>query len=153
MKRPKLLCVGLDSRTRVSYERAFRRGGYDVLLASRPSKALRAFHSPVNNIDVVICSYDLPGMTGAELAAELKRANPRVHVIMFSGSQAMLEEASHFVDAAVPQGAAPELVISKLDRLFGTRDSDLISTHRYIPVTSAIAGIVVAGLFVSKLWE
>jgi DNA-binding NtrC family response regulator len=151
MQRTRLLCVGLDPRTRLSYERTFRRCGYDVHSTSRPSKALKRLRENGNNIDIVICGYDPPGISGAELSAEMKRINPLVHVILVSGSQPMLEDASHFVDAAVPEGTTAESLLNKVRGILNSRRDEELSSESRGPLATAVAGILVAGVIASKL--
>jgi hypothetical protein len=65
-------------------------------------------------------------MNGAELAAELKRFNPMLPIIMVSGSQPVLEEALHFVDASVEKGSSITLFLDQVENLLN-RSPELAS--------------------------
>jgi len=154
MKRPKLLCVDNDASTRQKYERVLGGRGYDVVLAGGGPQALNLFHSKDNDVAAVISGYDMPGMNGAELAAELKHCNPRLPVIMVSASQPALEEAPHFVDAAVPKGAPVERIVSKVETLLAARaEEEGVPLSRYVPMGAAIAGLALAGFLLPRIWE
>jgi CheY-like chemotaxis protein len=77
---------------------------YEVLVAEGGHQALNLFRSKTKEIDAVISDYEMPGMNGAQLAAELKRYDPETPVIVISGFLPILEQTPYFVDAAVPKG-------------------------------------------------
>src|SRR5439155_19916919 len=66
------------------YETMLGSNGYHVLLAQDSRQALAVFQEKVKEIDAVISDYEMPGMNGIELAAELKRYNSSLPVIMIS---------------------------------------------------------------------
>ena len=57
--------------------------GYKVLTATNPHAALRLF--ALNEVDLVITDHLLPGLSGVELTAEMKRLKPEVPVILYTG--------------------------------------------------------------------
>jgi CheY-like chemotaxis protein len=61
-----------------------RNEGYEVLTSSDALKAASIAAS--QEIDVAILDYQMPFMSGAELAAICKAANPDVRVIFYSGT-------------------------------------------------------------------
>jgi CheY-like chemotaxis protein len=143
MKRARLMCVGEDARRRASYERLFGESGYDVIAAGGGSQALHLLKSPATQVDAVICDYDMHGMNGAELAAKLKHYDPRVAVILISNCQPVLEEATHFVDAALPKAAPAELVLSEVEELLGRYPQEQNSAFGYLPIGPIVAGLAV----------
>ena len=86
MNRPTLLCVDDDPGIRQLYEAMLGTYGYEVLVAEGGHQALNLFRSKASEIDAVISDYEMPGMNGAQLAAELKRCDPEIPVIVVSGS-------------------------------------------------------------------
>jgi DNA-binding NtrC family response regulator len=58
----------------------------------------------------------MPEMNGLELAAELKRRDPRVPVILISGCQPVLP-ANHRVDASLSKGASLETILNQIEAL------------------------------------
>ena|SRR5581483_3134715 len=149
MTRPKLLCVDDDPQMCGMYEKVLGSHGYDVVTAEGASEALHVFHSKDQQIDAVISDYEMPGMSGAELAAELKHENPQLPVIMVSGCQPVVEEAGHFVDAAVLKGSPIHAVLDQIDALLA---SQALSRHsaRRSPLVALLAGVAVCVLLIPK---
>jgi len=100
-----------------------------VLVAEGGYQALNLFLSRTKEIDAVISDYEMPGMNGAQLAAELKRYDPEIPVIVISGSLPVLEEVPYFVDAAVPKGASVETIVDHIETLLEARRAGQISTR------------------------
>ncbi len=57
--------------------------GYQVVTATDGAAAMEVFGSI--QVDLVITDHSLPGLTGAQLAREIKRLNPAIPVVLFSG--------------------------------------------------------------------
>lgn len=47
--------------------------GFNVLLANTPFEALNILKDPNNKVDLMVLDYRMPGMNGAELAAEIRK--------------------------------------------------------------------------------
>lgn len=152
MKRPRLLCVDDDPGIREFYETLFGTHGYEVVLAGSGRQALKIFHSHQIPIDAVITDYDMPEMSGPELAAELKRSRPGLPVIMVSGSQPVVEEAPHFVDAALAKGASVRQILDEIEALLAAAGSRA-SWSRYVPLGEVLAAAVGAVLLVHRIWK
>ncbi len=71
--------VGLGEALRLSLEIV----GYKVVFSADPRAALNIFKAKA--FDLVITDLRMPGMTGWELAAEIKRLNPRMPIIAMTG--------------------------------------------------------------------
>jgi DNA-binding NtrC family response regulator len=153
MKRARLLCVGEDARIRASYERLLGDRGYDVIAAGGGNQALCLLKTPETQVDAVICDYDMHDMNGAELAAKLKHYDPKVAVIMVSNCQPVLEEATHFVDAALPKGAPAELVLSEVEELLGHSAQDQRTGFGYAPLGSIVAGLAFLAILLRFVLE
>lgn len=121
MKKITLLCVDDDPGIRNFYARMFSSHGYEVITSINGMQALKLFHSKEQEIDAVISDYDMPEMNGAELAAEIKRCNPMLPIIMASGSKPVLEEAMNFVDASIEKGSSIRLFLDRLEMLLRQR--------------------------------
>ncbi|GAC1430748.1 MAG: hypothetical protein NVS1B11_25670 [Terriglobales bacterium] len=120
-KKITLLCVDDDPGIRSFYLRMFSSHGYEVITCENGRQALKLFRSSALEIDAVISDYDMPEMNGAELAAELKRSNPMLPIIMASGSQPVLEEAMNFADASIEKGSSMRVFLERLERLLSRR--------------------------------
>lgn len=152
MKRPRLLCVDDDPGIREFYETLFETHGYEVVLAGSGRQALKIFHAHEKPIDAVLTDYDMPEMSGPELAAELKRFHPALPVIMVSGSQPVVEEAPHFVDAAFAKGAPVRQILDEIEALLASAGRSA-SWSRYLPLGEALAAVVGAVLLIHRIWE
>ncbi|HZQ67533.1 MAG TPA: response regulator [Terriglobales bacterium] len=149
MRRAKLLCVDDDPGIREFYDTLFGSHDYEVIPAADGRQALSILRSHPKQIDAVISDYDMPGMSGPELAAQVKLLRPDLPVIIVSGSQPVLEEAPHFVDAAMAKGAPIQEILRRVGVLVGSREQEL-RRARFVPLGSALATVAVGALIVGK---
>jgi DNA-binding NtrC family response regulator len=98
------------------YETLLASEGYEVLLARDARQALELFEARKDEISAVMSDYSMPEINGLELAAELKRRDPYIPVILISGCQPMLPE-NHRVDASLPKGAPLETIVNQIEML------------------------------------
>ena len=124
MKCGTLLCVDDDPGIRELYEVVLGSYGYQVIVAAGSGPALKLFHS--REIDVVLLDYEMPGMNGAHLAAELKRCDPGLPIIMISGHHPVLGNAQQFVDAAVAKGDSMEKLVDQIEVLLEARTQEVL---------------------------
>jgi CheY-like chemotaxis protein len=152
MKHLTLLCVDDDPRIRELYEALLGSHGYEVLVASSGRQALKLFHSN-QEIDAVISDYEMPGMNGVELAAELKLFDPTIPVIMVSGYDLPTDTMTPFVDAAVAKGAPVERLLDCIESLLGISVSPEtgIPSANYASLGSTLIGLATAGFFLMRV--
>jgi CheY-like chemotaxis protein len=110
-----LLCVddeplGLEVRKVV-----LQRQGYDVLTATSGREALKIFAGSA--IKAVILDYSMPEMNGAQVAAELKRINPEVKILLLSAYLDLPDEVSKYVDARAVKATSPTAFLTALRQL------------------------------------
>jgi signal transduction histidine kinase/CheY-like chemotaxis protein len=67
--------------------------GYKVLTAENGEAAERVIAGCAHEIDLIVTDLNMPRMNGRELLARLSRNNPRVRVILTSGSEELLDDA------------------------------------------------------------
>jgi CheY-like chemotaxis protein len=89
--------------------------GYEVLTASSGLEGLKLFAA--NPIRAVIVDYSMPGMNGGEVAAEIKRLNPAVKIMMLSAYVDLPEEALKWVDIRAVKGVSPTSLLADLKQL------------------------------------
>ena len=77
MKTRALLCVDDDLGVLEFYETLLASEGYEVLPARDARQALALFDARKDEISAVMSDYSMPEINGLELAAELKRRDPR----------------------------------------------------------------------------
>ncbi len=89
--------------------------GYEVLTACSGPEGLELFSS--ETISAVVLDYAMPVMNGGEVAAEMKRRNPEIPILMLSAYVDLPDDALQFVDARALKGESPVTLLKELDRL------------------------------------
>jgi DNA-binding response OmpR family regulator len=138
--RPKtLLCVDDDEAIRNLYAAILDRHGYEVLLACDGWQALRMLYARAHEVDAVILDYQMPGLNGAQLAAEVKRRSPLMPVILISGDMDIVESPPPHTDATLEKGVPVSIILEKVEALIGTIGipKERIAFPAYTPLGSA----------------
>ena len=97
-----ILCVDDEENQLAVRKLVLERAGYLVLTASSGQQALDFLDS--YRIDLVLSDHLMPGMSGAELARQIKERNPKLPVILLSA-----------VNEAPADAIYADLFMSKLD--------------------------------------
>ena len=96
-----ILCID-DNEDVLECEKAFLESfGFIVLTAPSGDKGLEL--ASVQEIDVVIVDYLMPGMNGHEVAIKMRRVKPQAPIIMLSGEIDVPEQALEWVDVFIPK--------------------------------------------------
>jgi CheY-like chemotaxis protein len=141
MAKRRLLCVDDDSCFRQFYKNLLGTHGFEVTVAASGSQALKLFLT--RKIDAVLTDFEMPGMTGAELAARLKRLRPELPVVLVSGSRLAVETPPEAVDLALAKGAPMTKLVDQVEVLLArsfSRPAPL-RPARLIPLGSVLASI------------
>ena len=77
-----VLCIDDEPNGLVVRKAILRNKGYEVLTALSGPEGLKLFKA--NPIDAVVLDYAMPGMDGGQVAAELKRLNPDIKILLLS---------------------------------------------------------------------
>jgi CheY-like chemotaxis protein len=111
---PVILCVDDEVPALALRCLVLTSAGYEVLTAADGVGALELFKCiPV---DLVITDYWLPGLTGVQIAAEMKWLKPAVPVILFSGV-AEAPPGSELADLVITKGMPVEELLSEIGKL------------------------------------
>jgi CheY-like chemotaxis protein len=95
-----ILCID-DDLVILCYEMALlERSGYEVLTASSAQQGLQL--ATTCKCDAVLLDYEMRGMTGDEVASEIKLVKPELAVVLLSGCEVPLRTLA-LVDAFVPK--------------------------------------------------
>jgi CheY-like chemotaxis protein len=86
--------VGLSLRSDIMETR-----GYEVTAVTDARKAAESFQS--GSHDLAVLDYQMPKMTGAELAAHLRRKCPGLKIILFTGAVYVPPNDLKFFDLVV----------------------------------------------------
>jgi len=100
-----ILCVDDEKNPLVLRKLVLERAGYEVITAGSGKEALEILSSRA--VDLVLSDHLMPGMSGAELAKEIKNQNPQMPVVLISGVNDIPAEAD-VADAFVSKVEGPE---------------------------------------------
>lgn len=85
--RPRILLVDDERSVRDSLYTLLESEGYEVLAASNGSDGLTIFRQSTRPIDLLVTDYNMPRMSGLELARECSRLYGELRVLYVSGSR------------------------------------------------------------------
>jgi CheY-like chemotaxis protein len=108
-----ILCIDDEPEILRLREQQLEMYGFLVLTASSGTEGLQLL-SDGQAVDLVLLDYVMPGMSGDQLAQELKRLYPRVPIVLMSGFQELPETLLRMVDGYVRKGQDPEVVIKTI---------------------------------------
>ena len=115
--RPRVLLVEDESAVRELLSSALERNGFDVVAAGSAEEAL-ALASPVFRI--LLSDISLPGMSGVQLAKQLRRTLPGLRVLLMSGyARDEFAEGPNALDDLpfIPKPFATRTVVERLRSL------------------------------------
>jgi CheY-like chemotaxis protein len=84
---PRVLLVDDEKHVRESLYTLLERDGYEVLASSNGPEALSIFRLSVRPIELLVTDYNMPEMSGLELARECSRLSGELKVLYVSGSR------------------------------------------------------------------
>jgi len=122
----RILLVDDDTSIRNSLYTILERDGYEVLAAGNGEEALRAFRQAKPPIEMLITDYNMPGMSGVELACECSRLQDGLKVLYVSGSAA---DGALAKDLKSPNRAFLSKPFRRHDLLRSTRELLLTELH------------------------
>jgi two-component system, cell cycle sensor histidine kinase and response regulator CckA len=83
-KAPRILVVDDEQSVREFTQRALQTAGYEVVVAANGREALELAEGR-GPFDGFVLDVVMPGMSGSELAQELRRADPDAKILYFTG--------------------------------------------------------------------
>jgi CheY-like chemotaxis protein len=109
-----ILCIA-DDQAILRYEQALlERSGYAVLTAMSAEQALRLV--TMCECDAVLLDYEMPVISGYEVASQIKNVNPDLIIILLSSSE-VPTHALVLVDAVVPKLDASQQLLPVIAEL------------------------------------
>jgi CheY-like chemotaxis protein len=97
-----ILCVDDEENPLILRKLVLEKAGYEVVTAGSGRKALEILQS--QSVHLVLSDLLMPGMTGTELARQVKQLYPKIPVVLVSG-----------VNEIPPEAAYADLFISKVE--------------------------------------
>jgi CheY-like chemotaxis protein len=110
-----VLCIDDEPHGLVARKAILRNKGYEVLTALSGPEGLKLFET--NPVDAVVLDYSMPGMNGGQVAAELKRLNPNIKILLLSAYVDIPKETLQFVDKQSVKGVSPTSFLIDLEQL------------------------------------
>jgi len=89
---PVILCVDDEPNALVLRKLVLQKAGYEVITASSGKQALEMAES--RPIDLLLSDQLMPGMTGTQLAKQIRVIAPKTRIVLISGVNEMPPDAS-----------------------------------------------------------
>jgi DNA-binding response OmpR family regulator len=71
-----------DPIVRAMLEKLLKQGGYDLIVAEDGQDAFQKHVDHKGRIDLLVCTVQLPGMTGSDLASQMRLTRPELRVML-----------------------------------------------------------------------
>jgi len=111
-----ILCIDDEEPALLLRRRILEKAGYRVFTALTGKEGIEIFR--FRPIDAVILDYWMADMDGLDVAAQLKKLNPKTPVIMLSGYTSILDEGMGRVDLWLRKGEGdPEQLLLAVAQL------------------------------------
>jgi len=110
-----ILCIDDEATGLMVRKILLESQGYEVLTASSGPEGLELFVA--HPIEAVVLDYSMPGMNGGQVAAELKRLNPNIKILLLTAYVDLPEEALKWVDKRSVKGVSPTSFLADLQEL------------------------------------
>lgn len=117
---PRLLYVEDDPNQRMLLSAILEQSGFRVFSAQRALDGLEL--AAQECFDAVILDYDLPDMTGAQLAQEIRALEPAAKIILLSGRGQLPAGELVYVDIHIVKGSLTEHVIETVFALINQHE-------------------------------
>jgi CheY-like chemotaxis protein len=119
-----ILCIDDEEPALFLRRRVLEKAGYRVFTALTGKEGIELFR--FQPIDVVILDYWMADMDGLDVAAELKKLNPKTPIVVLSGYTSILDEGLGRVDLWLRKGEGdPEQLLLAV--------ADLLNRNRTRP--------------------
>jgi two-component system, cell cycle sensor histidine kinase and response regulator CckA len=108
-----------DPDIRVMLERLLKQGGYDLLVVEDGQQALQKSEEHKGRIDILVADIQMPGMTGADLAGEIRRTRQDLRIILLSPSVQgllVLDSTWHFLQKPFLPKALLERIVDVIKK-------------------------------------
>jgi DNA-binding NtrC family response regulator len=112
---PTILYVDDETDQRIFLAALLEYRGFRVRTAKRALDALELIATV--HFEVVIVDYDLPDMTGAQLAQEIRALEPSARVILFSGRAHLPAGELAYADVHIVKGSLLDTIIETIRSL------------------------------------
>jgi len=110
-----ILCIDDEPKGLQVRKMVLEHQGYSVLTATSGREGLRLFAA--NPVKAVVLDYAMPEMDGCQVAAELRRLNPEIKILLLSAYPDLPQEVLDLVDGRVVKGTSPTAFLIELQQI------------------------------------
>jgi CheY-like chemotaxis protein len=137
MNHGKIFYVDDNPKSRRLLTSVMKSCGFEVISAGDPIDALSRIKKC--SFDLALLDYQMPHLTGAQLAQKIKCSRPDVPVVVISGFSALPPFELIFVDAHVGRGATLDELLDTMRSLIDSKCTVLARDLIPPPNTSSMA--------------
>lgn len=125
-KKPTLLLVEDEELVRSSVDTVLSMQGYKVLSAGSAEEATSISQNYSGEIHLVVTDLNMPGMSGTELAKEIRAARPGIKILFVSGScdDAVLQGLAAGREDFFSKPFTPSALARKIEELLNWRPDE-----------------------------
>ncbi len=117
---PTILCIDDNAAGLFIRKLLLEAKGFQILTAPDGRTGLAVAQR--ESVDAVLLDYKMPGMDGAEVAAQLRAKHPKLPIVMLSGFPHELPQSLQgIIDGSVVKGDPVEKLIQELERVTGNK--------------------------------
>lgn len=107
-----ILCIDDEALGLQIRKTVLERAGYRVMTAMDGPTGLNIFVK--ESVDAVVLDYAMPGMSGLEVAAEMRRLRRAVPILLLSAYVNLPPETAGMVDLMILKGDGPDVLLAKV---------------------------------------
>ena len=111
-----ILCIDDEPKGLTVRKALLENQGYEVFTATSGREGLAIFAR--HRVPAVVLDYAMPEMNGAEVAAALKRLEPKVKILLYSAYVDLPKEELRWVDVYATKGDHPKSFFAAVQQLF-----------------------------------
>lgn len=110
----RILLVDDESMLTTLNKLVLERLGYSVTAFERAAEALQAFQDDANGFDLLLTDQAMPGMTGLQLATEVRKLRPDMPIVLATGFSEDVDEKARS-EAGITELILKPVNMTKLD--------------------------------------
>jgi CheY-like chemotaxis protein len=114
-----ILCVDDEPNALILRQLVLQKAGYEVITARSGKQALEL--AGLHDIDLVLSDQLMPGMTGTQMAREMRALSPKVRIVLISGVNEMPADAD-VADAFLSKVEGPDALCRTIASTISARD-------------------------------
>ncbi len=145
MRQREILCIDDDEQSLQVRKILLETFDFHVTTATDGREGLKFFGS--HDVDAVVVDYQMPGMSGGDVARAVKQQRPEVPVLVLSALPWLPEEAPRdCIDSFVIKGGPTSKLVSEIEHIMQAAPQAAKERMRTARKIGAMSGIVVEKL-------